>query len=267
MEKELLYDTMRRSLSDYEANGAEKTARDWMVDAIPRQVGRDITADEAGRIADQLKHGLDIFRARYEAKDARQSMVAAGVDAGELQTLDTGINALSKGIVQDFAEAKELARGEVVAQGIGQFASQGKAKLACVAALGAYAAAKNGVFGRTAAGVIDEHTAGAMGGAFAETAETAAGYFTGKINDEQATDNLKNVGWSLVGVAVHHGLKMGVNVLKTAAQVYMPTFSGWIEAGATVIKTTLLPNLAKGVTEAVKAVAGGIKSLWNSIFG
>lgn len=267
METELLYDLLHRSKKDFDLHGAGKTEKEWMIDAIPRQIDAEITKEKATQIADQMYAGLDAFRTRYATKNGRESLETAGVPVADIQFLESGIQSVSEGLVRDFSAKKEEAGAETlnsgIQQGISQFVSQKKDEVASIAALGAYAAAKQGAFGRTAANLIDEHTAGAMGGAFAQTAETATNFFAGKIEKEEATENLKNAGWALVGVAVHQGLKVGLAVAKTAAKAYFPTFSAWIETGAKVAEKTILPAVAIAVTAGIKNIAGGIKDAWN----
>lgn len=114
------------------------------------------------------------------------------------------------------------------------------------------------VYKASAAGAMDTDlaagAAGVLGAALVDTGKITASLVSGELEAESAIREYEKTIWAAVESGVTVLAKKGVDVAATIAKAYFPTFTGAIQAVATIVTDSLIPKISKRITTVAKRV-------------
>ena len=108
MDEQVLAGVLQECKADFDRNCGDKTAREWLIDALPREVGVD--ANDAPRIADEILKGVSTYR---ESKSRTMTpldatgLLLAGVSEKDVKKMQNDTRLIAAQIVHDIEESKE----------------------------------------------------------------------------------------------------------------------------------------------------------------
>lgn len=111
MDVKVLSDIMGECKEDYEVNGRGKDAREWLAEALVRQVG--VLPVNAPGLADEILDGIARYRERKSIiSSSHDNMVlqAAGLGAADISRMKDDTRCVARAVVAD-VEASKTGRG------------------------------------------------------------------------------------------------------------------------------------------------------------